>query len=399
MGVVALCIQPKDRAVRWNAVCDVAIVSHLPDNRLSAYLRNSVCLQRIHDHGARYCHSPAPPSFCCATCRIAVGTGFSDRQTAAAGAIALGIFALTTLRYWRTWFLFGVGFVGVVAIEFAWYFSRTGDLLHRFHVDTTGHRTPSAQLEGGTFDGSPFFNTELMSRWKPAGIFDIHWIINPYIDLFTSPSYGPLALLTIPGAWLMLSRRAGAPENERRLGRILLVLAVFWFVTTVYVLSLRAQPRYFGPLAVVMVVFAAYALAWLSSSGQRLLALALCGLIIFANFALVGLRAPPLQVEHELVELAGSVDEELWVPPYLFEKSVFLLQIEPGTFLVHAGPAPDGALEVRVESGGTAQPVSPTAELLSLLPFPEHLRAQLFREGKTLSLWRDGNRVLSPRLQ
>ena len=136
---------------------------------------------------------------------VLLALAFLNRQTSAAGAIALGIFALATLRYWRTWFLFGVGFVSVVAIEFAWYFSRTGDLLHRFHVDTTGHRTPSAQLEGGTFEGSPFFNTELMSRWKPAGIFDVHWIINPYIDLFTSPSYGPLALLTIPGAWLMLS--------------------------------------------------------------------------------------------------------------------------------------------------------------------------------------------------
>ena len=99
------------------------------------------------------------------------------------------------------------------------------------------------------------------------------------------------------------------------------MLAVFWFVTTVYVLSLRAQTALFSVLWLSLWWYSPLtALAWLSSGGRRLIAVVLCGLIIFANFALVGLRAPPLQVEHELVKLVGSVDEELWVPPHLFEK-------------------------------------------------------------------------------
>ena len=340
--------------------------------------------------------APRPRASLVLLAAVLLGIAFLNRQTSAAGAIALALLALTTLRHWRAWFLFGAGFVVTVGVEFAWYFSRTGNPLHRFHVDTEGHRTPSAQLEGGTFEGSPFFNTELMSRWKPAGIVDIHWAVNPYIDLLTSPSYGPLALLSLPGAWLMLSRRGGASGRDRLIGRALLALAVLWFVTTVYVLSLRAQPRYFGPLAVVMVVFAAYALARLLTSGRRAIALFLCVAIVLANLALTGLRARPLQPERALAALAGSVGEPLWAPPWLLEKSAFLLELEPDLAPVRAGPAPAGGLEVRVERGVQPRPVSPTASLLARLPLPGHLRSQLLDDGLALSLWRDGGEVTPP---
>src|SRR5205085_12048062 len=56
----------------------------------------------------------------------------------------------------------------------AWLWSRSGDWLYRFHIDRGHVGISSTDLKGGVFHGSPFFNLDLASRWKPVGPARIH---------------------------------------------------------------------------------------------------------------------------------------------------------------------------------------------------------------------------------
>ena len=325
-----------------------------------------------------------------------LGIAFLNRQTAAAGVIALVPLFFMSLHHWRRWVLSGVSFTSLVTLEHLWYWLVTGNFFNRFFVDTAGHKTPSFHLKGGTFEGSPLFNVDLMSRWYPSGTFDVHWLVNPYLDFFTTASYGFLFWLAVPGIVLTTKFTLYKSVVQKKMLIGLIMLIAVWFLVTVYVLSLRPQARYFGPMIAVLPIFAAIGLDYMLTGRARRLAMTIFVIVILTNLVLGFSRARPLELEREAAKLVLSVQETVYMPQTLYDTSQFFLNMSTSNVNAAIAPAPPGALELVVaeeldseSEGSDAKRVNALIDYSAVTKLiPLHLMNHLFPSHPVLRLVR-----------
>ena len=177
---------------------------------------------------------------------VAASLAWLTRETTAAFLLFVAVLFILDRRYsWHDGLWFALGAAPLILIETGFYWIRTGSPFYRLHVDLGHTQIHSIWLEGGVADTIPLFNVDLAERWLPGGFFDIHWLINPYVNLLVHTYLGfliPFALL----AALAIANRRGQP-NACRISFLLFALGVVWFLFVNYVLSLRAWPRYYGP--------------------------------------------------------------------------------------------------------------------------------------------------------
>lgn len=219
-----------------------------------------------------------------------------------------GLLFLIGYRVPRSRYLaMALGFVPPVLAEWTYYLVEAGTPFYRFAVDMGSLEISTAHMTGGVANGlRPPFNVELMSRWKPNSIVDVHWAINPYIDFLTSPSFGFLYWAGIAGAALMLWRKDLA-RGQRQFVLLLLLLGALWIFTSIYVLNLRPQPRYFLPASWCMGVLAGMAISAMMRSGARW-PLILLAILLLPGMILVTARRDPMGAERQLVTEVAQTD-------------------------------------------------------------------------------------------
>ncbi len=164
----------------------------------------------------------------------------------------------------------------LLGAEWAWLFSATGDPLYRLHVDMNHVHIPSSNMMGGSFDkdGAVLLNPGLAERWKPTGLFDIHWTINPLLDFLADRNYGLAPLLLIVLAVLRpRTRMAGkAPGGQWPILGDFVIAAIISFCLITYVLVLSQDQRYYSFVLYCLILVAAILLARLFRSGRTKLA-------------------------------------------------------------------------------------------------------------------------------
>lgn len=217
------------------------------------------------------------------------------------GLLFLAGFRAPRVRY----LAMAVGFLPPVLIEWGYYAWRAGNPFYRFGIDMHSLEIPTAHMVGKVAHGlRPPFNAELMARWVPNSIVDVHWLVNPYIDFLTSPSFGPLyGLAAVAGLWLW--RGAGPDGRVRAFAGVVALLAGLWIFSTIYVLNLRPQPRYFLPATWACCVLLGMAMAQVADHlpgrwWRRLAWAAFAGLLL-VDVALVSARKDPMAAERDLV--------------------------------------------------------------------------------------------------
>lgn len=258
---------------------------------------------------------------------MAASVAWLTRETTAAFLTFIALLFLSDRRYgWRAAIPFGLGAAPLVLIETVFYWIRTGSPFYRLQVDLGHTQIHSAHLAGGVAEkGIPLLNADLAQRWLPTGIFDIHWLVNPYVNLLIHP----LTALLIPFAliaWVAILRWRDRPD-ARKIAFLLLAMGVVWVLFVNYVLTLRPQPRYYGPL----IYAAAFVFGfWLSDlmRRRRVLAVAMAGVFLATAWVILdaGWRQREIFVSKQFAGYLVRSGEQVHAPATIIRRSQFYLE-------------------------------------------------------------------------
>ncbi|MDT9600587.1 ArnT family glycosyltransferase [Sphingosinicella rhizophila] len=139
--------------------------------------------------------------------------------------------------------------LALLAGELVWFQAVAGDPLHRIRLDLGHIKVPSTQMAGGmSAESSAVLNPAVGASWRPQGLFDLHWALNPWLNLLADPKFGLLPLATPVLAWFAWRDGNDLAPEERKvlLALALIALSAFGFVT--YVLMLSQDQRYYLPV-------------------------------------------------------------------------------------------------------------------------------------------------------
>ena len=274
---------------------------------------------------------------------LLLGVCWVDRATCAP---LLGVYGLVFAHAawggqpgrWTMLALFA-GAAAPVLAEAAYYAVMAGTPLYRLAVDARSLEIPSNHMLGQVAGGlRPPFNAALMARWRPNSLVDVHWAVNPFIDLVTNPQHGWLILPgTVAGTVLWRRTEPGSPLGW--LVRLLCVWAVLILFTVLAVLNLRPQPRYFLTLTWVAAILTAL---WLAPMllRHRAAAVALAA-VLALNLAAARLRPDPVSADRLIVRQLHATGGTVWTTDAHRET---LLLLDAGLAgRVQSLPAPAGA--------------------------------------------------------
>lgn len=174
---------------------------------------------------------------------FALGISYLTKEPAAFVALALCVFALGR-RQWRLALTVASGAALVVAAEFAWYWSQSGDLLFRLHAMSVHNRSQMAMVA----------NEHLSYRL---------WKAYPRMMLFPSTDFGLHSVMAVVVATLV--------SFGQRSSKVLLLL--LWSIVPLLHLNfgssslqhywaLPVAPRYIGLVYAPLFLLSGIGLAW-----------------------------------------------------------------------------------------------------------------------------------------
>lgn len=241
------------------------------------------------------------------------------------------------------------GFLLPMAAEMLVLAAASGDPFLRFRLALGHTRIPSTELAAEVDTSrSPLLNPDFIAGWKPAAGIDLHWSVNPLINLVAHPAIG----LTLLAATILIAAYFSRGIVEGRAGRRALLLlgsAALASLILIYVLAIDPKPRMFMPLAAAAALAAAAfgVAAW--RARQRLLGGAI-GLAVLANAILILGAQPGMGgVEAAAARWIGEADSALSSD----ETTRRLLALVPAArALPDAGPA--RPLQLRASLSGCA---------------------------------------------
>jgi 4-amino-4-deoxy-L-arabinose transferase-like glycosyltransferase len=207
---------------------------------------------------------------------LATGLSIGLRETAAA------LLLVTCIAAWRAraiprhaWLVWMLLAALPPVVEHISLWLASGDPAYRLRVDLNHIHIPSHDLQGGVASNvSAPLNATLMERWAGAGPVRLHWLIDPYINLFINLSYGlNFAAAAILG--LVMRRRRAERQPISPLLRWMVLLIAANLLVNIYLLALNPSPRMFVPATVAAAIMTGILADRLWSKGiARLLATA-----------------------------------------------------------------------------------------------------------------------------
>lgn len=136
---------------------------------------------------------------------------------------------------------FGFAFAAVLGAEAMAYFWVGGDPLHGWKLSLNHTRIPSTELPPGVdLSRGALLNLEFIRNWRRSMGIEIHWTIDPLLNLLAHPACG----LTLAGA-VALGVLRRAQWRRDSLLPWLTAAAVIHFLLLTYVLAIDPKPRMF----------------------------------------------------------------------------------------------------------------------------------------------------------
>ena len=193
-------------------------------------------------------------------CGVAAGLGWAVRETAASLPLVLGLVFLTDVGVPRRSYVWiALGFAAILLPEQIALWIASGNPLYRLHVDLRHIEVPSTNLRGLVAGGGTApLNTAVMARWEGVGPLRVHYLLDPWLNLFLNGRYGLNFLIA---ALALLATRSRI--NGRAIAT-LAGLAAAHIAFVIYVVATDPKPRMFMPaiLCACLVIGVAAPLAW-----------------------------------------------------------------------------------------------------------------------------------------
>lgn len=173
---------------------------------------------------------------------VALALALMSRLTALSflPIIALGWFLLPASKRWLA-IPFGLGFAAILGAEAAAYYYVTGNPAYSWLLSLHHTRIPSTELPPGIdLSRGALFNLDLIRNWKRSMGIEVHWTVDPLLNLVADPHCG----LTLIGAGgLALTQWRGAQMKRPII--ILAIAALLHFLILTFVLAIDPKPRMF----------------------------------------------------------------------------------------------------------------------------------------------------------
>ena len=207
------------------------------------------------------------------------------------------------------------GFALVVLPEMLVLWQASGDPLYRVHVDLHHIDIPSTNLAGLVAPGaSAPLNPALMARWAGDGPLRLHWLVDPWLNLFLNPVYGLDFLLAALGlAW--------AGRQLRGIATLAGLVVAANLVTVIYLIATDPKPRMFMPAMGAACLVLALVGAELWRRGHRRTVLAAAAVKLLALLVLLDLStsfaALPGLARTALAAQPGPVHVDRWTLGHL----------------------------------------------------------------------------------
>lgn len=224
---------------------------------------------------------------------LAAGTGFVNRQTAA--AFVLFVVAVWLLRPGvarRRYLPMALAFVAVVAADWLYLTVMTGQPAYRFSIDL--HHDPVDRW-------AEVARVAAAGAWiDKEGNLSVNVWVDPVLNLFVTQKYTLVFWGLLPALVAVWRQRRSAAAPVRHL---LLGLGAVSFLFVAANPKLYLVPRYFLPAAWATVVLVSWWLADLWTHHRRRTAAALLAVLLLANAAALSVEnVDPRRPERELVE-------------------------------------------------------------------------------------------------
>ncbi|RIA45660.1 dolichyl-phosphate-mannose-protein mannosyltransferase [Hephaestia caeni] len=221
---------------------------------------------------------------------VMLALAVQSRETGFAYIIVAGAAFLCADRETRRILFWAVpGFVAPIAVEMAAFTAMFGDPLARYAIALHHTAVPSTALAAGVdVSRGPLLNPAVIAGWRPVSGIDVHWTINPVINLLAHAMIGPTLMAA---AVLIIARRRAVPRPHALAATRLLIAALGASAILIYVLAIDPLPRMFLPLAAA----AALAIGALSprSLAMRADAAVLVALAVLLVIALATIARQP----------------------------------------------------------------------------------------------------------
>lgn len=242
----------------------------------------------------------------------ALSLAVQTRETSLVYVALFGLWFLLSPAAARriTWWA-APGFLLPMAAQMLVHGAASGDPLLRFRLALGHGRIPSTELAPQVDTSrSPLLNPDFIAGWRPAAGIDLHWSVNPLVNLIAHPAIG----LTLVTAVILIaaypSRDVVEPQARRR-ALLLLGATALASLVLIYVLAIDPKPRMFMPLAAAAAATAAAfgVAAW--QARRRLLA-GIAALAVTANAFLILAAQPSMsRVEAAAARWIGEADAPL----------------------------------------------------------------------------------------
>jgi hypothetical protein len=150
------------------------------------------------------------------------------------------------------------------------YWQWAGDPFLRRELSLAHTQIPSSELRVPIDHQSPFFNRHYIANWRIEPGVHIHWLVDPYVNLFINGLAGFTLALTPLLLWV---GRSLIDADKRRKAWAAYILAMIYAAVLIYALAMDPKARIMlAPLSLVAICFSV-AVIGLWQAGRRLLAM------------------------------------------------------------------------------------------------------------------------------
>jgi 4-amino-4-deoxy-L-arabinose transferase-like glycosyltransferase len=238
------------------------------------------------------------------------GLGVLTRETTVFLLATYGVMFLAGVGLPRRWYwVMAIGCMLVVGGELVYLYYMTGNVMYRWHISLNHDSTINRWVDQG--GGTPL----------------VHPVIDPFLALLTSHSFGLLFWIGIPLATWQLAKPA-PNRTERQQVQILLWAVTSWFLfAAVSFTLLPLLPRYFMVSTVGGAMLTGIAVARLHVLRFRRLAASLAALLVTANLlAYAAENRDQMFAEWALVETASAQSERVHTDEVTARRAGLLLE-------------------------------------------------------------------------